>query len=116
MKVGDRLIIGSAEFVVTQPRLPCFKLGIRLGDPGAIKTLLQSRKTGFYLEVAKEGAITAGDAIQLIESNHSGLSVSDIVDLYAGAVTEAQKLQAAIDSPALPMSWRDHFRKRLAGR
>ena len=65
-KIGDRLAIGSAEFVVTQPRMPCYKLGIRLGDKQAIKTLLQSRKTGFYLAVTKEGIVTAGDPIRLI--------------------------------------------------
>lgn len=112
-KIGDRLAIGSAEFVVTQPRMPCYKLGIRLGDKQAIKTLLQSRKTGFYLAVTKEGIVTAGDPIRLIESEKDSLSVTDIVDLYAGAVDKPHLLQSAIELPSLPQSWRDHFRKRL---
>ena len=114
--IGDRFSIGSAEFVVTQPRLPCFKLGIRLGDPGAIKTLLQSRKTGFHLAVVKEGVITAGDLIELIESDRHGVSVTDIVDLYAGVVTRPNLLETVVELPTLPLSWRDHFRKRLAAR
>lgn len=116
MNIGDRLAIGSAEFVVTQPRLPCFKLGIRMGNPGAIKTLLRSRKTGFYLAVTKEGFVAAGDSIQLIESDQHGVSVTDIVNLYAGAVTEPRLLQIATELPSLPLSWRDHFRKRLTVR
>jgi MOSC domain-containing protein YiiM len=114
IKVGDRLVIGSAEFVVTQPRLPCFKLGIRLNNPAAIRKLLQSRKTGFYLAVLKEGVVTAGDAIERIGSAENGLSLRDIVDLYAGTLTEPRLLQSAMELPALPASWRDHFRKRLS--
>ena len=113
VKIGDQLAIGSAEFVVTQPRLPCFKLGIRLRDPGAIKTLLQSRKTGFYLAVTKEGFVEAGDSIRLTLTGNGNVSVTDIVDLYAGAVTDPQLLQSAIELTALPISWRDHFRKRI---
>ena len=115
-KIGDRLAIGTAEFMVTQPRLPCFKLGIRLGDPGAIKTLLQSRKTGFYLAVTKEGSVEAGDSIRLTPTGDGNISVTDIVDLYAGAVTDPKLLQSAIELPALPISWRDHFRKKIAAR
>jgi len=112
-RIGDRLAIGSAEFAVTSPRLPCFKLGIRLGDTGAIKTMLQSRKTGFYLAVTKEGSVTAGDPIRLILSEPTSLSVTDIVDLYTGAVTQPDRLRSAVDLHSLPQSWRDHFRKRL---
>jgi MOSC domain-containing protein YiiM len=65
--IGDRLRIGSAEFAVTQPRMPCFKLGIRFGRPDIVKRFLQSRRAGFYFAVVREGEVTAGDAIELLE-------------------------------------------------
>lgn len=113
--IGDRFSIGSAEFVVTQPRMPCFKLGIRLGDPRAIKTLLQSRRSGFYFAVAKEGVVTAGDPIRLIERDTHQISVTNIVDLYVGELTEPELLNRAIELPSLPQSWRDFFRQRIGG-
>ena len=113
--IGDRFSVGSAEFIVTQPRMPCFKLGIRLGDPRAIKILLQSRRSGFYFAVAKEGVVTAGDPIRLIKRAENGISVTDIVDLYAGAITDPDVLNRAIHLPSLPASWRDYFRNRTSG-
>src|SRR5213596_3826739 len=62
--IGDRFRIGSAEFVVTQPRMPCFKLGIRFDRPDIVKRFLQSGRTGLYLAVLKEGEVAAGDSIQ----------------------------------------------------
>src|SRR5262249_28410906 len=59
--IGDRFRIGSAEFVVTQPRLPCYKLGIKFGDAEMVKRFSQSRRTGFYLAVTQEGEVGAGD-------------------------------------------------------
>ena len=68
VRIGDRFRIGSAEFVVTQPRLPCYKLGIRFGRKDILKRFLQSGRTGFYFAVTTEGEVGAGDAIELIES------------------------------------------------
>lgn len=62
--VGDRLRIGSAELVVTQPRMPCSKLGVRFGRLDMVKRFLDSRRSGFYLAVAHEGAVAAGDPIE----------------------------------------------------
>jgi MOSC domain-containing protein YiiM len=112
--IGDRFGVGSAEFVVTQPRMPCYKLGIRLGDPRAIKILLQSRRSGFYFAVAREGVVTAGDPIRLIERDEHGISVTDIVDLYGGTSDSPDLLNKAINLPSLPASWRDYFRKRIS--
>ena len=66
VRIGDRLRVGSAEFVVTQPRMPCYKLGIRFGRPDIVKRFLQSGRTGFYLAVTREGEVGAGDAIEPI--------------------------------------------------
>ena len=65
--IGDRFRAGSAEFVLTQPRMPCFKLGIRFNRPDMVKRFLESGRTGFYCAVLKEGKVAAGDSIELLE-------------------------------------------------
>ena len=67
LHIGDRLCVGSAEFMVTQPRMPCFKLGIRFNSPEMVKRFLQSGRTGFYFAVTKEGEVAAGDSIELLK-------------------------------------------------
>jgi MOSC domain-containing protein YiiM len=76
---GDRLLIGSAEFFVTQPRLPCFKLGIKFGTNAMLKWFLESERTGFYLGVSKEGQIESGDAISLVRTNQTSETITSIV-------------------------------------
>jgi MOSC domain-containing protein YiiM len=80
--IGDRIRVGSAEFVVTQPRMPCFKLGIRFNRPEIIKRFLQSGRSGFYFAVVKEGEVAAGDSIELIKRDEHGITVTDVVNLY----------------------------------
>jgi MOSC domain-containing protein YiiM len=111
--IGDRFRIGSAEFVVTQPRMPCFKLGIRFGRPDMIKRFLQSGRTGFYLAVTREGDVTAGDAIALTASDPEAITVADVVSLYASDADNQELLRRVSALPALPEGWRDYFRKRL---
>jgi MOSC domain-containing protein YiiM len=111
--IGDRLRVGSAEFVVTQPRMPCFKLGIRLSRPEIVKRFLRSGRTGFYLAVLQEGQVTAGDSIDVLARDEHGVTVADIVNLYKTDATNQDLLRRASELPALPSFWRDHFRKRL---
>ena len=113
VRIGDRFRIGSAEFVVTQPRLPCYKLGIRFGRPDILKRMLQSGRTGFYLAVTTEGEVGAGDAIEPIERANEGLTVADVVNLYTVDASNQEKLRRATESSILPESWKDYFRKRL---
>jgi MOSC domain-containing protein YiiM len=113
VRIGDRFRIGSAEFVVTQPRLPCYKLGIRFGRPDILKRMLQSGRTGFYLAVTTEGEVGAGDAIEPIERAKEGLTVADVVNLYTADASNQEQLRRAAESPVLPESWKDYFRKRL---
>jgi MOSC domain-containing protein YiiM len=113
VEIGDRLRIGSAEFIVTQPRMPCFKLGIRFDRPDLVKRFLQSKKTGFYLRVEREGDVSAGDSIEFIERSKSGVTVVDITNLYVLDSQSRDLLRRATDLPALPESWRDYFRQRL---
>ena len=113
VQVGDRLRVGSTEFTVTQPRMPCFKLGIRFGSPEMVKRFLQSKRTGFYLAVRREGDIGAGDPIERAESRESGVTIADIVDLYVSDSENQELLRRATELPALPEGWKEYFRKRL---
>jgi MOSC domain-containing protein YiiM len=113
VRIGDRFRIGSAEFVVTQPRLPCYKLGIRFGRPDILKRMLQSGRTGFYFSVAREGEVGAGDPIEPIARADEGLTVADVVKLYTVDAENQELLRRASESSVLPESWRDYFRKRL---
>jgi MOSC domain-containing protein YiiM len=111
--IGDRFRLGSAEFVVTQPRMPCFKLGIRFNRPDIVKRFLQSGRTGFYFAVLKEGEVTAGNTIDLLKRDENGVTVADIVNLYGRDASNQDLLQRVSELPSLPQNWRDYFRKRL---
>jgi MOSC domain-containing protein YiiM len=111
--IGDQLTAGSAQFVVTQPRMPCFKLGIRFGRTDMVKRFLRSGRTGFYLAVAREGDVTAGDAVTLIARHDPAVTVAEIVGLYAADAVNQELLRRASELSALPEGWRDYFRKRL---
>jgi MOSC domain-containing protein YiiM len=114
VRLGDRLRIGSASFMVTQPRMPCFKLGIRFGDDRMVKRFLHSGRSGFYVAVLREGDVAAGDPIELTDRDDHGVTVSDVTKLYANPGDDDQDLlRRAIAVPALPQSWKDFLSKRL---
>jgi MOSC domain-containing protein YiiM len=113
LHIGDRLRVSSAEFVVTQPRMPCFKLGIRFNQPDMVKRFLESGRTGFYFAVLKEGEIAAGDSIELLEKDEHNVTVADIVNLYREDATNQDMLHRVSELPLLPNGWREYFRKRL---
>ena len=111
--IGDRFRVGSAEFVVTQPRMPCFKLGIRFRRPDIIKRFLHSGRAGFYFGVIREGEIAAGDSIELLARDDRAITVADVVNLYSTDAANQDLLRRATELAALPESWRAYFRKRL---
>lgn len=111
--IGDRLHIGSASFVVTQPRMPCYKLAIRFDRLDMIKRFLQSGRTGFYLSVSQEGDLAVGDAISLSPSEPPSVTVAEIVSLYAPDGVNQDLLRRASELTALPEAWREYFRERL---
>jgi MOSC domain-containing protein YiiM len=113
LHIGDRLRVGSAEFVVTQPRMPCFKLGIRFNRSDMVKRFLQSGRTGFYFAVLKEGEVAAGASIELLKQDEHGVTVADVANLYRGDAKNQEMLRRVTELPSLPNSWRDYFRKRL---
>lgn len=78
VNIGDRFRIGTAEFIVTQPRVPCFKLGIRFGRVDIIKRFLKSGLSGFYLAIEKTGVLQKDDAIELIGREDGATSIAEV--------------------------------------
>jgi MOSC domain-containing protein YiiM len=113
VNIGDTFRIGAAEVMVTEPRMPCYKLGIRFGRTDIIKRFLQSRRTGFYFSVLKEGEVGAGDAVELIARDRHDVTIADIVRLYAFEKRDVETLRRALAVEALPESWKEYFRQRL---
>lgn len=111
--IGDRFRVGSAEFVVTQPRMPCFKLAIRFGRVDIVKRFLRSGRTGFYLAVVQEGEVTADESFELISRSKPTVTVADVVNLYTAGTAHQDLLRRVSQAPSLPESWREYFRKRL---
>lgn len=108
--IGDRFRVGStAEFEVSQPRVPCFKLGIIMQAPQLLRPFLKSLKTGFYLRVIKGGTIQAGDEIHQTHSAEDSLSVADITRLFYFDKDHHEDRQKAARLPALTQSWRSGF-------
>jgi MOSC domain-containing protein YiiM len=114
--LGDRLSVGSAEVLVTQPRLPCYKLGVRFQSDDMVKRFFASRRTGFYLAVAREGEVGAGDEIKVIARDPNGVPVSEITRLYGEkryGDSDVTSVRRALRVAALPESWKEYFRERL---
>jgi len=113
VNIGDKFRIGTAEVMVTQPRMPCYKLGIRFGRADIIKRFLLSERTGFYLSVLKEGEVGAGDEVELLKKNAAGVKVVDVTRLYSSDKDNVDLLRRLIALEELPESWRNYLRKRL---
>jgi len=111
--IGDRFGIGETEVMVTEPRMPCYKLGIKFGRPDIIKRFLASRRTGFYFAVVREGMVVTSDAIKLIGHEQQDISVADITRLYAFQKDDLKSLRRAIEVEALPKSWKGYFQHQL---
>jgi MOSC domain-containing protein YiiM len=111
--VGDRFRIGAAEIMVTEPRLPCYKLGIKFGRTDIIRRFLQSRRTGLYFAVLKEGEVKAGDEIELISRDENKITVADITRLYAFEKHDLATLRRAVKLSALSESWRQYFERQI---
>jgi MOSC domain-containing protein YiiM len=115
--LGDRFSVGSAEVVVTQPRPPCYKLGIRFGSDDMVRRFLASRRTGFYVAVTREGEVGAGDEIEEISRDENRVSIADIVRLYVAKNykdTDVEVIRRAMQVTSFPESWKGHFEELLA--
>lgn len=111
--VGDVLSIGTARFQISQPRQPCFKLGLRMGDPKFPKRFFASERVGYYLRVLEGGRIAAGDPIEIESRDPAGLTVREVVSLWRSRDATREQLERAVALDALASAWREPFRDRL---
>ena len=107
--IGDRFSIGTAEVVVTQPRLPCFKLNLKFDRDDMVKRFLASRRTGFYLRVLREGEVGAGDEINPIHKDENCVSVLDALRLHLRELDSSELRNRALQIKYLSPSWREKF-------
>ena len=107
--IGDVFRIGGAQVQVTQPRVPCFKLGLKMGLPTFPKQFLASERSGFYLRVLAEGNVGAGDLIERIKVDPARLSIKEIHRVYYFDNLDRQAVKRALEVPALSDSWRESF-------
>jgi len=112
--IGDRYRIGQAEFEVTQPRVTCYRVGLRLGEPELPALLVGHHRPGFYMRVITEGHIQAGDAIINTRIGPHALSVADTDALLYLPGRDQDKLRVAVQIPALSPGWQGSFRDLLA--
>ena len=113
INIGDKFRVGSAVVMVTQPRMPCYKLGIRFGRSDILRRFLASGRSGFYFAVLQEGEIGAGDRLELIEKNEPSVTVSDVTRLYTSERNNLSLLRRATEVEALPESWRIYFQNQI---
>ena len=113
LNIGDKFRVGSATVMITEPRMPCYKLGIKFGRSDMVKKFMASARTGFYFAVLQEGEVGAGDAIELIETSKDRFKLSDITALYTHEKHNIGLLRRAIEVEALPESWKNYFQQRL---
>jgi MOSC domain-containing protein YiiM len=113
VNIGDQFKIGTAKLVATQPRMPCYKLGVKFGRMDIIKKFLASGLTGIYFKVIREGEIEQGDEIKLIKKDENNVTIKDIVNLYTINKDDLQTMQRAIKVKDLPNGWKNHFLEQL---
>ncbi len=112
--IGDRYRIGQAEFEVTQPRVTCYRVGLRLGEPELPALLVSHHRPGFYMRVITEGHVEAGDAIVKTRNGPEALSVAETDALLYLPGRDPAKLRAALEIRALSPGWQGSFRDLLA--
>jgi len=111
--IGDHFQVGSAHLMVTQPRLPCYKLGLKFGRDDILKRFLRSGMTGFYFSVLEEGEVTAGDPIRLLHRDDHQVKVAVITRLYRQDKYNLDLIRRVVEVEALPEVWRDYFLQRI---
>jgi MOSC domain-containing protein YiiM len=112
--IGERWQVGEAVFVVTQPRQPCYKLGVRFGRDDILRRFVQSRRTGWYVAVEREGAIRAGDAIVRLDRPATSLSVAAVSELLFAKEPDREHMRVAATLPALGAGLRTYFQEQSA--
>jgi MOSC domain-containing protein YiiM len=113
--VGDHLQIGNSLMAVTQPRVPCFKLGIRFDNSEMPRLFLESGRTGFYMRVLDEGMVEAGDRIEIVRRGDGAISVKELFRAFfhPRVKESAHILGRALEVPELSAEWRGKIERRL---
>jgi MOSC domain-containing protein YiiM len=114
--IGDRLQVGSAVLMVTQPRMPCYKLALAFGRDDVIQRFVQSGRSGFYFSVVEEGEVEAGSEVRILSRDPNRIAVSDISRIYLGQSNEPDLLQRAVAVSALPENWKTALLQRVQAR
>ena len=110
---GDVIRCGGVELVVTQPRLPCYKLGLRFQRVDMVKRFQQAGRPGFYLRVRRAGVVAAGDSVEHEPADSDRMSIAELARLYVATDADPELLRRASELPAVTKGWRRHFRERL---
>lgn len=113
VKIGDWLRVGTTEVMVTEPRLPCYKLAARFGRDDMIKRFLRSGRTGFYLKVMKEGQVGRGDNIALLSRDYGSITIAELTDVYLHKKNDPKAIGRVLRVKELPESWRRYFNEQL---
>lgn len=113
MYIGDHWQFGEAVLMPLQPRIPCFKLGLRFGDASVTEHFIKARKFGTYFKVIKEGQVKAGDAIQRIKKSEYDLTIQDVVDNYVLKEKDMGKIRGLLDIPFFPADLKTYFSRFL---
>jgi len=115
LNIGDKVRVGSALLLVTQPRMPCYKLQLRFNRDDMTKLFALSGRSGFYFSVIEEGEVRAGDSIEFVEREEHGVSVAEVYGLYFDRAIDPELLRRALQTPALTDESRTMLLRRLAG-
>src|SRR5918996_1627285 len=113
VNVGDVFRIGSSKVIATQPRMPCYKLGVKFGRMDVLKKFLASGRSGVYFKVLEEGEVGTGDPIIQIKKDTNRVGISDIVKLYSSDRENIKMMRRAIKVEALPEGWKDYFYEQI---
>lgn len=115
VNVGDQFQIGSAKLVATQPRMPCYKLGVRFGRMDVIRRFMASGRPGIYFKVLTEGEVQTDDKIKIIRRDKNNVTVKDIVSLYIARndIDNIETMKRATKIRDLPEGWRHEFQQKI---
>jgi len=111
--IGDVFAIGSAKVVVTQPRMPCYKLGVKFNRADMVKRFQASHKSGLYFSVLQEGEVGAGDNIELTQRGQNEVSIADINRVFFRDRNDVATMQRATEIDAFPLSWKLYFQEQI---
>ena len=111
--LGDRFTIGAAEVVVTQPRIPCYKLSMKFDRKDMAERFLASRRSGFYLRVLREGEVGPGDEIALAHHDENDVSISDALRIHLHEPGASELIRRALRVEYLSAAWRADLRQQI---